>query len=53
MISRILDKLGLSRRAEAVANMAKQRLTTSASAHTTSAMSVRSSMPSIAIPATV
>ena len=44
MISRILDKLGLSRRAEAVANMAKQRLTTSASAHATpSAMSVRSS----------
>src|SRR3989442_4380735 len=35
MISRILDKLGLSRRAEAVANMAKQRLTTSASAHDT------------------
>ncbi len=54
MISRILDKLGLSRRAEAVANMAKQRLTTSASAHATpSAMSVRSSMPSIGIPATV
>jgi hypothetical protein len=35
MISRILDKLGLSRRAEAVANIAKQRLTTSASANAT------------------